>query len=137
LPSTLHGWLISLLPRDCEFGAGELDGKAAASGRTPRASFAKQGSGDKVYLNRRIFLGDLFGGPVRQAFPVWLRGHHGISPDRTTIDFDAHGIKKFVTSLMVVKPAEGAPPKRRRAKRAKPAKTEATVVSRVFVPGAK
>ena len=59
------------------------------------------------------------------------------SPDRTTIDFDTHGIKKFVTSLMVVEPAEGAPPKRRRAKRAKPAKTEPAVVSRVFVPGAK
>jgi hypothetical protein len=57
--------------------------------------------------------------------------------DRTTIDFDAHGIKKFVTSLMVVEPAEGIPPKRRRAKRAKAAKPAPTVASRVFVPGAK
>lgn len=32
--------------------------------------------------------------------------------ERTTIDFDLHGIKKFVTSLMVVEPAEGTPPKR-------------------------
>ncbi len=41
--------------------------------------------------------------------------------DRTTIDFDLHGIKKFVTSLMVVDPDEGTPPKRRRAKRNKKA----------------
>jgi hypothetical protein len=41
--------------------------------------------------------------------------------ERTTIDFDAHGIKKFVTSMMVVEPAEGTPPKRPRAKRAKKA----------------
>ena len=39
--------------------------------------------------------------------------------ERTTIDFDLHGIKKFVTSLMVVDPAEGTPPKRPRAKRSK------------------
>jgi hypothetical protein len=39
--------------------------------------------------------------------------------ERTTIDFDAHGLKKFVTSIMVVEPAEGTPPKRARAKRAK------------------
>jgi hypothetical protein len=32
--------------------------------------------------------------------------------DRTTIDFDLHGVKKFVTSIMVVEPAEGTPPKR-------------------------
>lgn len=40
--------------------------------------------------------------------------------ERTTIDFDIHGIKKFVTSLMVVEPAEGTPPKRSR-RRKKPA----------------
>jgi hypothetical protein len=57
--------------------------------------------------------------------------------DRTTIDFDAHGIKKFVTSLMVVEPAEGTPPKRRRAKRVKPAKAAPALAVRVFVPGAK
>ena len=39
--------------------------------------------------------------------------------DRTSIDFDVHGMKKFVTSLMVVDPAEGTPPRRRRAKKAK------------------
>jgi hypothetical protein len=39
--------------------------------------------------------------------------------DRTSIDFDLHGMKKFVTSIMVVDAAEGTPPKRRRAKKAK------------------
>ncbi|HWY06473.1 MAG TPA: hypothetical protein VNY24_06405 [Candidatus Acidoferrales bacterium] len=57
--------------------------------------------------------------------------------DRTTIDFDAHGIKIFVTSLMVVELAEGTPPKRRRAKRPKPPKPAPTLNARVFVPGAK
>jgi hypothetical protein len=32
--------------------------------------------------------------------------------ERTSIDFDQHGLKKFVTSMMVVEPAEGTPPKR-------------------------
>ncbi len=41
--------------------------------------------------------------------------------ERTSIDFDLHGIKKFVTSLMVVDPAEGTPPKRRRGKHSKKA----------------
>jgi hypothetical protein len=39
--------------------------------------------------------------------------------ERTSIDFDLHGLKKFVTSIMVVEPAEGTPPKRARAKRKK------------------
>ena len=39
--------------------------------------------------------------------------------DRTLIEFDLHGPKKFVTSIMVVEAAEGTPPKRKRAKRAK------------------
>jgi hypothetical protein len=39
--------------------------------------------------------------------------------ERTSIDFDLHGLKKFVTSIMVVEPAEGTPPKRGRAKRKK------------------
>lgn len=38
---------------------------------------------------------------------------------RTSIDFDVHGMKKFVTSLMVVDFAEGTPPKRPRKKRVK------------------
>ena len=41
--------------------------------------------------------------------------------DRTSIDFDLHGMKKFVTSILVVDVAEGTPPKRRRAKKAKKA----------------
>jgi hypothetical protein len=36
---------------------------------------------------------------------------------RTCIDFDIHGTKKFVTGLMMVDPAEGTPPKRSRRKR--------------------
>jgi hypothetical protein len=57
--------------------------------------------------------------------------------DRTTIDFDTHGVKLFVTSLMVVELAEGTPPKRRRAKRPKAAKPAPTAIARVFVPGAR
>jgi hypothetical protein len=44
--------------------------------------------------------------------------------ERTSIDFDLHGLKKFVTSMMVVEPAEGTPPKRagnRRRKKVVPA----------------
>jgi hypothetical protein len=41
--------------------------------------------------------------------------------DRTSIDFDIHGMKKFVTSIMVVDLAEGTPPRRRRAKKLKKA----------------
>ena len=59
------------------------------------------------------------------------------SSERTTIDFDAHGVKKFVTSLMVVEPADGVPPKRRRAKRVKSVSPAPTRATRVFVPGAK
>ena len=44
--------------------------------------------------------------------------------DRTSIDFDQHGLKKFVTSMMVVEPAEGTPPKRPGSRRRK--KTLAT-----------
>jgi len=39
--------------------------------------------------------------------------------ERTSIDFDLHGLKKFVTSIMVVEHAEGTPPKRSRTKRKK------------------
>ena len=38
---------------------------------------------------------------------------------RTSIDFDIHGMKKFVTRLMAIDPAEGTPPKRSRTKRSK------------------
>jgi hypothetical protein len=43
--------------------------------------------------------------------------------ERTTIDFDTHGVKKFVTGIMVVEPAEGTPPKRSKSShRKKPAR---------------
>ena len=45
--------------------------------------------------------------------------------DRTSIDFDVHGMKKFVTTIMVVELAEGTPPKRKRARK-KPAVAAAT-----------
>src|SRR5579875_1275449 len=41
--------------------------------------------------------------------------------ERTSIDFDLHGPKKFVTSIMVVELAEGTPPKRRRVRKSKKA----------------
>jgi hypothetical protein len=56
---------------------------------------------------------------------------------RTTIDFDAHGLKKFVTGLMVVEAAEGTPPKRRRAKNPRKKKAVATLAAAVAAPGAK
>jgi len=55
--------------------------------------------------------------------------------ERTSIDFDLHGMKKFVTSLMVVEPAEGTPPKRSRSKRRKKAVTVTAAVA--VVAGAK
>jgi hypothetical protein len=51
--------------------------------------------------------------------------------ERTTIDFDLHGLKKFVTSIMVVEPAEGTPPKRSRGKRRKKAVTAAPAATPV------
>jgi hypothetical protein len=55
--------------------------------------------------------------------------------DRTSIDFDIHGMKKFVTSIMVVDAAEGTPPKRRRAKKIK--KVVAAVPLPAMAAGAK
>lgn len=46
--------------------------------------------------------------------------------ERTSIDFDDHGLKKFVTSMMVVEPAEGTPPKRLGSKRRKKTTPRAT-----------
>ncbi len=48
--------------------------------------------------------------------------------ERTSIDFDIHGMKKFVTSIMVVDPAEGTPPRRRRSKKAKKVVAAAPVI---------
>jgi hypothetical protein len=47
--------------------------------------------------------------------------------ERTSIEFDLHGPKKFVTSIMVVEAAEGTPPKRARAKRKKKAAAKTDV----------
>jgi hypothetical protein len=41
--------------------------------------------------------------------------------ERTDIDFDLHGMKKFVTTIMVVEHAEGTPPARRKRARKKAA----------------
>ena len=43
----------------------------------------------------------------------------------TDIDFDLHGVKKFVTTIMVVERAEGTPPPRRRRKARKTGSTVA------------
>lgn len=43
--------------------------------------------------------------------------------EHTDIDFDLHGMKKFVTTIMVVEPAEGTPPPRRKKGRRKTAAT--------------
>lgn len=51
--------------------------------------------------------------------------------ERTSIDFDLHGMKKFVTSIMVVEPAEGTPPARRKKRRKK------TAVAAVAAAGSK
>lgn len=57
------------------------------------------------------------------------------NPERTTIDFDTHGVKLFVTKLMVVEPAGGVPPKRGRAKRVK--KVAPALTSHVLLPDPK
>jgi len=49
--------------------------------------------------------------------------------ERTSIDFDLHGMKKFVTSIMVVEPVEGTPPKRSK-RREKSAVAAATAGSK-------
>jgi hypothetical protein len=54
--------------------------------------------------------------------------------ERTSIDFDLHGLKKFVTSIMVVEPAEGIPPRRARAKRKKKIVVAAVPVVAVAIP---
>lgn len=56
--------------------------------------------------------------------------------ERTSIDFDLHGPKKFVTSLMVVEFAEGTPPKRKRARRTKKAVAVAAAVPAAIEPAA-
>ena len=50
--------------------------------------------------------------------------------ERTTIDFDEHGVKKFVTSMMVCELAGDAPPRRARSKRRKKPATDAPAKAR-------
>jgi hypothetical protein len=57
--------------------------------------------------------------------------------DRTSIDFDLHGMKKFVTTILVVEAAEGTPPKRRRAKKAKKILVTAPPAAAALAAGAK
>lgn len=47
--------------------------------------------------------------------------------ERTTIDFDDHGVKKFVTSMMVCELAGDAPPRSARPKRRKKTAAAAAV----------
>ena len=54
-----------------------------------------------------------------QAFSIRIGVVTESDSERTSIDFDLHGMKKFVTTIMVVELAEGTPPKRSRAKRKK------------------
>ena len=49
--------------------------------------------------------------------------------ERTTIDFDTHGVKKFVTGIMVVEPVEGTPPKRTKSSHRKKAAAAAATVT--------
>ncbi len=46
-------------------------------------------------------------------------------PERTTIDFDSHGTKKFVTSLMIAEGIGEVPPKSARPRRRKKASVTA------------
>jgi hypothetical protein len=48
--------------------------------------------------------------------------------DRTTIDFDQHGVKKFVTGLMVVELMAGAAPPR--PSKSRPKKSSAKTAAR-------
>ncbi len=56
--------------------------------------------------------------------------------ERTSIDFDVHGMKKFVTSLMVIEPAEGIPPKRKRVSRHKKAAVAAKPTAEIAAAAA-
>jgi hypothetical protein len=46
----------------------------------------------------------------------------------TDIDFDLHGMKKFLTAIVVLEHAEGTPPRRRRARKKVPMSAQGTSV---------
>ena len=96
-----------------------------------------EGPSGEVEIRRGGFLAILEAGHYIKHFQYGCGVIVKRDSERTTIDFDEHGLKIFVTSLMAIEPAEGVPPKRRRVKRVKPAKPQPVLASRVFVPGAK
>jgi hypothetical protein len=111
-----------------------VSGRAGSYGLLPR----ENETGDKLCVeNEEDFVAILEAGQYIKHFQYGCGVITESSSDRTTIDFDTHGIKKFVTSLMVVEPADGVPPKRRRAKRVKAVPLAPTQAARVFIPGAK
>jgi hypothetical protein len=72
-----------------------------------------------VATRRRQYLKALAEGLYIKHFQYGLGVVTDSNSERTSIDFDLHGPKKFVTSIMVVEPAEGTPPRRSRSKRKK------------------
>ena len=69
--------------------------------------------------NKEVLMNALPKGQYIKHFQYGLGVITESNEQRTSIDFDIHGMKKFVTSLMAVDPAEGTPPKRSRRKRSK------------------
>ena len=72
-----------------------------------------------VSQNKEALMNALPKGQYIKHFQYGLGVITESNEQRTSIDFDIHGIKKFVTRLMAVDPAEGTPPKRSRPKRSK------------------
>ena len=69
--------------------------------------------------NKEVLMNALPKGQYIKHFQYGLGVITESNEQRTSIDFDIHGMKKFVTSLMAVDPADGTPPKRPRRKRSK------------------
>jgi hypothetical protein len=90
---------------------------------------------DRLWFEQGVSVQNLSAGQYIKHFQYGCGVITESNADRTTIDFDIHGIKKFVTSLVVVEPAEGVPPKRPRTKRRK--KTAPALISGVIVKGTK
>lgn len=88
---------------------------------------------DRLWFEQGAFVQILSAGQYIKHFQYGCGVITESNADRTTIDFDVHGIKKFVTSIVIVEPAEGVPPKRPRTKRRK--KPAPTPNSTVIVKG--
>ncbi len=54
----------------------------------------------------------LAGGTYIKHFQYGLGVITASDAEHTSIDFDLHGMKKFITSILAVEIAEGTPPKR-------------------------